>query len=154
MPIRNSVKAIITEGDSVLLTKNMDKEGAFYLFPGGGQEHEETMHDALRRECMEEAGIPVQVNELLYVREYIGKDHEHADFDSGVHQIEYYFLCEQNPEMLKSEPTNPDDHQIGIEWVSIADLHHYRIYPNAMVSSLVDYFIKNQPGPVYLGNIN
>jgi ADP-ribose pyrophosphatase YjhB (NUDIX family) len=61
-----------------LLTKNQDDEGYFYLFPGGGQEHGETIHDALIRECIEEVGEEVEIGELLHVREYIGKNHEHS----------------------------------------------------------------------------
>ncbi len=91
MHIRNSAKAIIIKEDKVLLTKNQDNEGYFYLFPGGGQEHGETLHQALRRECLEEVGYEVEVNELLHIREYIGKNHEYASFDFNVHQIEYYF---------------------------------------------------------------
>lgn len=37
MQIRNSVKALIIEDDKILLTKNQDIEGNFYLCPGGGQ---------------------------------------------------------------------------------------------------------------------
>ena len=44
-------------GNKILLTKNQDDdEGYFYLFPGGCQEHGETIHNALLRECMEEVG--------------------------------------------------------------------------------------------------
>ena len=41
--IRNSVKAIIIKDEKVLFTKNKDKDGVFYLLPGGGQEHGENM---------------------------------------------------------------------------------------------------------------
>ena len=45
MTIRISVKAIILSDNKLLLTKNEDEQGYFYLYPGGGQEHGETMHD-------------------------------------------------------------------------------------------------------------
>ncbi|YCI79744.1 hypothetical protein M1D47_21395 [Bacillus sp. R1-10] len=35
------------------------------------------MHNALLRECMEEVGEEVEIGELLHIREYIGKNHEH-----------------------------------------------------------------------------
>jgi 8-oxo-dGTP diphosphatase len=53
-------------GNKILLTKNQDDEGYFYLFPGGGQEHGETIHNALLRECMEEVGEEVEIGELLH----------------------------------------------------------------------------------------
>lgn len=93
MGIRNSVKAVIIEGNHVLLTKNEDDEGVFYLFPGGGQEPSESFHDALQRECLEEIGLGVEIGELVFIREYIGKNHEYAATDSLIHQVEFYFKC-------------------------------------------------------------
>jgi len=54
--IRNSAKAVIIKDGKVLLTQNIDEEGLFYLFPGGGQEKGETLHEAVVRECIEELG--------------------------------------------------------------------------------------------------
>lgn len=88
-PIRNSAKAIIIYDGKVLLTKNKDQEGFFYLFPGGGQEHGEQLSDALKRECMEEIGCHIRVHDLTYVREYIGKNHQFAEWDADVHQVEF-----------------------------------------------------------------
>jgi len=33
--IRNSIKVIIIENNKILLTKNKDESGIFYLLPGG-----------------------------------------------------------------------------------------------------------------------
>lgn len=103
---------------------------------------------------MEEAGAEVDVKELLHIREYIGKNHEHASFDSGVHQVEYYFLCE----LLTKEddfiaPMSPDSHQTGIEWVSPRDLDRLRIYPRAIVEPLL-LLLEGKKAPVYLGDVN
>ncbi|WP_460011961.1 NUDIX domain-containing protein [Lysinibacillus sp. CTST325] len=54
-----------------------------------GQEHGETFHTTLKRECIEEIGLNIDIKELLHIREYIGKNHEYAEFDFDVHQIEY-----------------------------------------------------------------
>ena len=87
MNIRNSAKAIIMSDNKVLLTKNVDDDGYFYLFPGGGQEHGETLHETVTRECMEEIGEQVDVGDLVHIREYIGKNHEYASFDSDFHHV-------------------------------------------------------------------
>nr|WP_232718533.1 hypothetical protein [Bacillus sp. FJAT-45037] len=39
------------------------------------------------RECVEGVGYKVYIEELLHVREYIGKNHEHASFDKDLHSI-------------------------------------------------------------------
>lgn len=154
MAIRNSAKAIIIKGDNLLLTKNIDDEGAFYLFPGGGQEVGETLQDAVVRECIEEVGQQVEVGELLFLREYIGKNHEYAVEDAHVHQIEFYFTCNLVNE-FDSEivPTSPDSHQIGIEWVPIEELTQYRIYPKELRKFIINHYC-NEKSPVYLGDIN
>ncbi|MGM0877741.1 MAG: NUDIX domain-containing protein [Bacillota bacterium] len=152
MSIRNSAKAIIISGDKVLLTKNQDNEGYFYLFPGGGQEHGETIHNTLLRECIEEVGKEVEIGELLHIREYIGKNHEYSSFDFNVHQVEYYFVCTLVNNSYKT-PTNPDSHQVGIEWIHINNLLEYRIYPKELKKYIIKH-LNNEKSPVYLGDIN
>ncbi|MFW7188593.1 MULTISPECIES: NUDIX domain-containing protein [Lysinibacillus] len=149
--IRNSVKAIIIVDGKLLLTKNQDIEGYFYLCPGGGQEHGETFHKTLQRECLEEIGSSVHIGELLFIREYIGQNHEHAAFDADVHQVEYYFLCQLNAQTC--QPTNPDSLQIGTQWIPIEKLHTYRLYPKALTQPLKK-FIRGQQTTIYLGDVN
>ncbi len=154
MHVRNSAKAIIISGDKVLLTKNQDKDGYFYLFPGGGQEHGETIHQALIRECVEEMGHQVEVGELLHIREYIGRNHEHWPFDYNLHQVEYYFTSKIVEEAHNDkEPTNPDSHQVGMEWVPVNDLLRYRLYPKELRKYIMKYF-NGVNFPVYLGDMN
>ncbi|WP_034759531.1 NUDIX domain-containing protein [Rossellomorea vietnamensis] len=150
MPIRNSAKAIIIKDNKLLLTKNKDEDSIFYLFPGGGQEHGETLHETLKRECLEEIGCEVSVGELIHVREYIGKNHEHAAFDSALHQMEFYFTCTLIHEWNNDQtPSNPDSHQVGVEWIDLSKLKEYRYYPREIESYLV-----NKSPRVYLGDIN
>lgn len=154
MHIRNSAKAIIVKEDKVLLTKNQDNEGYFYIFPGGGQEHGETLHDALIRECIEEVGLEVDIGDLLHIREYVGKNHEYSSFDFNVHQVEFYFVCKLKDEMNNYiKPTKPDSHQVGMEWIQINDLPKYRIYPKGLREYIVKHFY-DEKSPVYLGDIN
>ncbi|MGM0827498.1 MAG: NUDIX domain-containing protein [Bacillota bacterium] len=151
MPIRNSAKALIIRDDKILLTKNKDGNGYFYLFPGGGQEQGETLHEALKRECIEEIGREVEVGELIHIREYIGRNHEHASFDYDVHQMEFYFKCSMFNEMDKDPaPTNPDSHQVGVEWMHLNELTKCRVYPK----KIIHYLNKDLAPLVYLGDIN
>lgn len=154
MNIRNSAKAVIIKDSKLLLTKNRDKDGIYFIFPGGGQDHGEALIDTVKRECLEEAGAAVEVGQLLHIREYIGKNHEYRLFDKDVHQIEYYFSCDLIDETQEfAEPTIPDSHQIGIEWVAVEELRSKRIYPKAIVGAIED-FAGNKKGSVYLGDVN
>lgn len=154
MGIRNSAKAIIIQDEQLLAIKKQDIDGYYYILPGGGQEHGETLHQALERECIEEVNASVNIDQLLFIREYIGKNHEHFAFDSDVHQMEYMFLCHiQESANDIGNGVAPDDGQIGVEWLALTELLNYRLYPQTMRQYILDY-VGGKDLPVYLGDIN
>lgn len=151
-PIRNSAKALIINNGKLLVTKNEDQFGVFYLLPGGGQEAGETLHEALARECLEEISAEVEIGELKFIREYIGRNHEFAQWDSDIHQIEFIFICSLNPNARLCPGTVPDAMQTGIEWLDIEKLEEHRIYPKALSKVLSG---NGEMSPiVYMGDTN
>jgi ADP-ribose pyrophosphatase YjhB (NUDIX family) len=128
-PIRNSAKAIIIQNGKLLATRNEDQWGSFYLLPGGGQEPGEVLEDTLHRECLEEISAEIEVGDIRYIREYIGKHHEFAEWDYDLHQIEFMFDCRLRQGSIPRSGSNPDDLQRGVEWLDISRLDDYRIYP-------------------------
>ncbi|RDU37816.1 NUDIX hydrolase [Neobacillus piezotolerans] len=154
MHVRNSAKAVIIMDEKILLIKKHDEEGNYYLFPGGGQDHGETLHEALVRECIEEIGQPAEIGELLYIREYIGKNHEFSSKHSDIHQVEYYFACKLvDGVYLNQLPANPDENQIDVVWLPIDDIFHYNVYPKELRHHIIK-LARNEKSPVYLGDIN
>lgn len=131
-PIRNSAKAIIVRDDCVLMIRNVDAEGDWYLLPGGGQNPGETLPTALQRECLEETGALVEVGDLKLVREYIGRNHEFADHDGDVHQVEFMFECAVDPSYTPTTGATPDVYQTGVAWLPLSELARYRVYPSVL----------------------
>ena len=41
--VRTAARALIIESDAVLVVEYRDAQGPWYLLPGGGQRHEETL---------------------------------------------------------------------------------------------------------------
>ncbi|WP_435921389.1 NUDIX domain-containing protein [Paenibacillus sp. DYY-L-2] len=150
-PIRNSAKAIIIRDGKVLLTKNKDDRGHFYLFPGGGQEPGEQLTEAVIRECMEEIGAEVEVGDLVHMREYISKNHEFSEINSDIHQVEFYFRCRlKDSDFMPTNGTNPDCHQVAVEWVDLKDLEQIRLYPKVLGTVITN----DLKSPIYLGDVN
>jgi len=85
--MRKRVRAIIFEGDNVILIKRM-KPGRelYWVFPGGMVEEGENIKDALIRECKEELGIKIKVGELLTKKIF---DLYEEKF------LEYFYFCEK-----------------------------------------------------------
>lgn len=152
MNIRNSAKAILIQDGYLLTIKKQENNNTYYVVPGGGQEHGENLHEAVIRECKEELGVEVEVGELLFIREYIGKNHQFAKKHAHAHQTEFMFLCHIK-EQLAHEGTNLDDHQIGTEWLPIKDLLNFNLYPQALRSHLLSFY-EGKKHTVYLGDIN
>ena len=152
MGIRNSAKAIIIKEGKLLTLKMHENGGTYYILPGGGQEHGENLHQALERECKEELGATVDIGELLFVREYIGKNHELAAYHSHAHQAEFMFLCIVHQNLFDAE-TQPDKGQVGVEWLPIEDLLEYKLFPQALRSHIITYFNKGKVA-TYVGDMN
>ena len=154
--IRNSAKAIIIQNRQLLTIRNRDPQGDFYILPGGGQEHHETLHEALHRECKEEIGVDVVIGPLQFIREYIGAHHEFAEHDSDVHQIEFMFHCDLKEGQIPANGPMLDTHQVGISWLPLAQLEQYRLYPAVLKGLLKNEVIKeiNASTRVYLGDVN
>lgn len=124
-----AVKALIIQEGKLLTIAKRDTIGFGYTFPGGGQEHGETLIEAIRRECREEIGCEVVVGGIVYVREYIGAHHQDAQSEGHVHLVEIIFRCDLPPDTVVKSGIQPDDDQVGIEWLPVAELVNYPFYP-------------------------
>lgn len=151
MKLRNSMKAIIIRDEKILLQKNEDDLGLFYLLPGGGMNAGETLHEALQRECREEIGTEVTIGNLRFIRDYIGAHHEFAETDSDVHQIEFMFECTLPDGYEPQFGHIPDDRQIAVEWIPLNELHTIPFYPAILKTLLLDI---RDNSLVYLGDVN
>ncbi|MCE5322231.1 NUDIX domain-containing protein [bacterium] len=151
MYLRNSAKAVIVKDDKILCIKCKDDWRFFYLLPGGGQEPGETLPDAVRRESREEVGADVVVHDLIFVRDYISANHEFAEYESEVHQVELMFSCELADGSKQEFGDLPDKDQIGIEWLDLDELESYRLYPMALRPFLID---RKFDCTTYIGDVN
>lgn len=148
--VRVSAKAVIIRDDHLLVAVHRDERGEYYLLPGGGQEPFESLHDALRRECLEEIAARVEVGELLFVRDYIARNHEFADDDPETHQVEIMFACHVPDDYVPQSGAIPDPRQHGVVWLPLAALPSVRLYPAALKAVLAE----SGSTPAYLGDVN
>jgi 8-oxo-dGTP diphosphatase len=148
--VRVSAKAVIIRDDHLLVTAHRDESGEYYLLPGGGQERFESLHDALRRECLEEIAARVEVGELLFVRDYIARNHEFAADDPQTQQVEIMFACRVPDDYIPRSGAIPDPRQHGVVWLPLTALPSVRLYPAALKPVLA----RSDRTPAYLGDVN
>ncbi|MDQ3702058.1 MAG: NUDIX domain-containing protein [Chloroflexota bacterium] len=159
---RVGVKALVIRGGLLLCVRKRDDSGDLCTFPGGGQEPGETLVEAVRREFREEVGLEVEVEELLFVREYIGSNHEFAAADAHVHVVDHIFRCTLLPGQTGTEgplasfvPLGADLGQVGVEWLPVEALDNYPFRPRALQERLRALARGADPSPpLYVGDVN
>ncbi len=150
--IRNSAKAVIIQENRLLVLRKQDVLSAYAVLPGGGQRKGETLPEALVRECLEEINAPVNVGELLFVRDYIADNHEFAEYSEHLHQVEFYFACTLPQGVELGNGSHPDPGQLEVCWVALNALDEANLYPRQLVPYLANLQAVNRT--VYLGDVN
>jgi ADP-ribose pyrophosphatase YjhB (NUDIX family) len=148
------VAGIIIHEQKVLLQRQLDDESG-YALPGGHPQFGETSQDALRREILEEMGVEIEVQRLLWVGENF--------FPWGrkdCHQVCLYFLAglagqpciPQEETFLASDQLEGQRIPLEFSWHAIHSLKGILIYPlgvNEKIMNLtehVEHFIYFEQG--------
>ncbi|WP_086956456.1 NUDIX domain-containing protein [Xenorhabdus innexi] len=153
--IRISAKAIIIHDNQILLIRYKSDSDEWYTLPGGGQLFGETLTQTLIRECLEETTYEIEPERLVFVREYIGNNHEFAEFDKDVHQTELVFLsslADKNPDIHNLD-INADRDQIGAQWINLEDVINLPLFPAALRTLIAEKHFSSD-FPIYLGDVN
>jgi 8-oxo-dGTP diphosphatase len=127
-----SAKGVLVKDDNILLIqyREPDEVGYHYNLPGGRIHRNERAPDACQRKLLEEAGAEVEVQELLFVYEYIGSNHNYEGGDK--HSVSLVFRCTLMPGSRPSMETclKPDAIQTDVCWVQLGDLEGLTLYPS------------------------
>lgn len=128
--MKKRVRAVIMQNNSVLLIHRVKADREYWVFPGGGLEETDTSpQDGLKRECLEELGVRVEVGDL-----FIEETHD----SSQEKQTELFYRCRiiggeigtgTGPEFAR------DSKQSGTyepQWIPISDLANKNVQPPAV----------------------
>jgi 8-oxo-dGTP diphosphatase len=150
MVIRNAAKALIVHKGQLLLVKYRNRAGeACYTIPGGGQNPYETMEEAVIRECLEETGYRVLVNDFIALYEEIILDKAFAQMHPDyTHKIFHIFLCSLQSNVAIN-PTEQDEGQTGCEWVDADAAGSLNLYPLVLREHMSEMI--HACTPVFLG---
>ncbi len=88
---------------------------------------------------------------MIFVREYIGKNHENSERDKRIHIVNHIFACEIEEE--DKYELEPDPDQVGIEWLKVEELEKYNFYPKDLIKEL-KLFDPDTRTNSYIGDMN
>lgn len=151
--IRVAARAMIIEHGKLLVMSYRDEKGHWCVTPGGGVRKKETLVAGLRREVGEELGLELDVGDIVYVRELLGKSAKvlHGGITEDTHQLEVFFRCKRlNAPKLGA---TPDKFCVGFDWAPLEELPARHFFPEALASRLAaDVAAGFKPINNYLGD--
>lgn len=152
--VRSASRALIIRDGKLLAIKmkRPRERDEFFILPGGGQQHGETLITSLQRECREELGCEPIIKNVAYVREYIGRNHSFANRHRHFHQLEVVFYCELPEGFEVNERHSGDKNQVGVTWIPLAELPQTNFYPQKILEFIHEGNVVVDP--LYLGDIN
>lgn len=123
------VRAIIIKDNKILLMHRIKAEQEYWVFPGGGIEETDISNkEALKRECLEELGVEIEVKELFMEKPSLAPN--------AIGQMELFYKCNIIDGKVGTgtgpEFSNRDIEQYGtyeVVWVLISDLKGKNVYP-------------------------
>jgi 8-oxo-dGTP pyrophosphatase MutT (NUDIX family) len=95
---RVCVRGLIYKDGKLFGQKLHNSSGDWWCTPGGGVDPMESLHDALIREMIEEAGITPVIGRLVFIQQFATNGHTGHGEDE---LLEFFFLIE-----------NADDYQV------------------------------------------
>jgi 8-oxo-dGTP diphosphatase len=132
---RLSARAIIYRDGCILLSQYEDDRGFWYVAPGGGVQHGESLEAALHREMLEELGAEVTIGPAVAIREVASLPHDEPYLPANFHQVEVFFRCELKD--FVQAPHAMDPTQVGYHWMPLDQLAGALFFPDAFKQHLI-----------------
>jgi ADP-ribose pyrophosphatase YjhB (NUDIX family) len=131
---------VLDDQDRMLLIRRTDN--GLWALPGGGQDFGEYIAETAVRETREEAGIDVEVIDVVGI--YTNPNHVVEYSDGEVRQ--QFSICFR-ARYLHGEPTTSDE-SAEVRWVARDELDLLPIHPSMRLR--IDHGYQNRPKP-YIG---
>jgi 8-oxo-dGTP diphosphatase len=136
--IRNAARAVIVRDGAILLQVCRIDGELLHILPGGTQEFGEPLDATVRREVLEETGLSVRVDGLLWVCELVEPAPDPSVVD-GTHVVGCIFRCTPEADLPIMPASLPDVAQIDVRWVMLSELPALTLVPRAVQPLLISW---------------
>lgn len=137
---RARVGVILINNGQILLIRDIRQKPPTFHLPGDIVKLNETLDAAAKRAVKEQAGLDIDVQKLLYVRDDIG---------DGRHRLDAFFLgaISRQQELAPQENQN-----FKVDWINLEILESMDLFPQFLRSKILeDHQNKFRDGAKYVG---
>ena len=127
---RYRAAAIIVENGYVLFAGNEIDD--YYYSIGGGVHMGETAEDAVKREVLEETGVPYEIDRLAVIHENFFNESQGALKGLDCHEIAFYFLMKPRGTRELHSNSMTQGVKENMFWLPIDKLDQYKAFPTFM----------------------
>jgi 8-oxo-dGTP diphosphatase len=106
---------ILENGRIALVRRAKEPSKGFWTFPGGAVELGEHLHDAARREALEETGLEVEVGEVAAVLDHVVRD------ETG--RTRYHYVIVDYQARPTGGVLRPGSDASDVRWASLSDVN-------------------------------
>ena len=124
--MKNRVRAVIVKEEKLLVIHRVKEGLEYWVFPGGGVEDSETLSEALRRECMEELGVIVEIGDVFMAKEFTANNIVSKEFFVKCEIISGELGSGKGPEYI---PDSGYKGSYNLEWIPVKELLRFAIKP-------------------------
>lgn len=134
--IRVRVNGILVQSSSILLVQvhSPVSDELVWMPPGGGLEFGEPIEACLKREFLEETGIRIRVENLLFLNELIKEP---------FHAIELFYKVSKTGGKIRlgSDPEHEPESQIlkDIKWIPLSSLDDLEVSPAQLLQKIEQF---------------
>jgi ADP-ribose pyrophosphatase YjhB (NUDIX family) len=139
-----SAAALITQQQRLLLVNHREcGQYDFWVPPGGKLQGEESIFDCARRETMEETGLSVVLDRIIYIVEYA---------DPGYHFCKFFIRCKKfDGNLTLANKEQGETFLVNARFFSKADMEGIDVRPPILKDRFWDDLEAGFPETRYLG---
>lgn len=139
-----SAAALITHHDRLLLVNHRERgQYDFWVPPGGKLQGSESIFDCARRETMEETGLSVVLDRIVYIVEYA---------EPGYHFCKFFIRCKRfDGDLTLANREQGEAFLVNARFFSKADMEGLAVRPTILKNRFWDDLEAGFPETRYLG---
>ena len=141
--------ALVVQDNRLLRVKSLVPQTGEIVWvpPGGGLVGSESIFECAARETLEEAGISVELDRIVYLRDFIEQE-------SGTHHFEAFILAKSfsgTPTTENVIGLSDENDILEAHFLSRDEMRGIVVYPEVLKDDFWDDLEKGFPGAKYLG---